>query len=96
MVIGLVATLKVQKGKCEVFEKLFTQLQDAVNEKESGCNFYALHRSRTDAQTYRVLEQYASEEDHVAHGKSDHVQSMMADLGRCLAGTPDVEFLDAI
>ena len=37
---------------------------------EPGNHFYALHRSGTDSQVYKVMEQYASQEALEAHSQS--------------------------
>ena len=58
MAIGLIATIKVQEGKNEAFETVFLELAQRVREDEPGNMLYALHRSTTDAQTYKVMEQY--------------------------------------
>ncbi len=96
MAIGVTAKLKIQDGKNEEFEAIFTELMEAVNTQESGCNFYALHKSRTDPQTYIVLEQYADEESLAAHGKTDHFRSLGAKMGACMAGAPEIEVMDAV
>ena len=96
MAIGVTAKLTIQEGKNEEFEGIFSELMAEVNAKESGCNFYALHKSRTDAQSYIVLEQYADEESLAAHRKTDHFRSLGKKMGGCLAGAPEVEIMDAI
>lgn len=96
MAIGVIARLSVQDGKNEEFEVLFKQLQEAVNANEDGCNFYAIHQSRTDSQTYIVLEQYADEEAAAAHGKTEHYRRIGAQLGACMAGEAEIELFDSI
>ena len=96
MAIGVTAKLTVKEGKNEEFELLFKELQAAVNSKEDGCNFYAIHQSRIDSQLYVVLEQYADEAAAVAHGKTEHYRRIGAQLGACMAGEPEVELFDSI
>jgi quinol monooxygenase YgiN len=96
MAVGVIAKLTILEGKNAEFEDIFTRLTAAVTENESGCNFYTLHKSRTDPQVYKVLEQYASEEALAAHGKTDYFRSMGAELGPCLAAAPEIEYLDAV
>ncbi len=67
-----------------------------VNSNEDGCHLYALHQSRTDAQAYVVLEQYADQAALDAHGKTDFSRSIGAKLADCLAAAPEVEYLDAV
>lgn len=96
MAVGVIAKLTILEGKNAEFEEIFTRLAAAVLENESDCNFYALHKSRTDPQTYMVLEQYASEEALAAHGKTDYFRSIGAELGPCLGAAPEIEYLDAV
>lgn len=96
MAIGVTAKLTIQEGKNEEFEGIFAELMAEVNAKESGCNFYALHKSRADGQSYMVLEQYADEESLAAHSKTDYFRSLGAKMGGCLAGAPEIEIMDAI
>ena len=96
MAIGVTAKLTVQAGKNEEFESVFSRLMAAVKDQESGCNFYAIHQSRTDSQIYMVLEQYVDEEALAAHGKSDHFRSLGAELAPCMAAAPEIEYFDAI
>lgn len=96
MSIGVIARLKIQEGKNEEFESIFSELAAAVHAKESGNNFYALHRSRDDNTAYVVLEQYEDQAALDAHGQSDHFKTIGAKMGGCLAGRPEVEYLDAV
>ena len=96
MAIGVTAKLTVQDGKNEEFEGLFKQLQEAVNASEDGCNFYAIHQSRSDSQSYMVLEQYVNQEAAEAHSKTEHYKRIGAQLGSCMAGAPEVELFDSI
>jgi quinol monooxygenase YgiN len=96
MTIGVIARLTVQAGKNADFEAIFKRLADAVNSREPGCHFYALHRSRIDAQQYVVLEQYADQAALDAHGGTDYFGSIGAELAGCLAAPPKIEYLDAV
>ncbi len=95
MAIGMIARLKIKEGMNAEFEKVFTQLASAVRENESGCNFYALHKS-DDPQTYVVLEQYADQDALDAHGKSDHFRTLGRQMGPCMDGRAELERLEAV
>ena len=58
MTIGLLATITIQEGKNAEFEEAFLSLTKLVRENEPGNIFYALHRSGSDPQVYKVMEQY--------------------------------------
>ena len=94
--IGVIATLRVKDGKTQEFESLFGQLATQVRANESGNVAYQLCRSRTEADTYKVLELYRDEEALEAHRASAHFQAAGPGLGSVLSGRPDVEVLDAI
>lgn len=94
--IGVVATLKIQEGKTEEFETVFKDLMAQVKANEPGCLAYQLTKSRTEPGTYKVLELYANEEALKAHGQSDYFKAAGPKMGPCLAGRPEVEYLDAV
>ena len=96
MTIGVIATLTVQEGKNAEFEVAFTELVAQVNANESGCNFYQIHRSRTDPQVYKVLEQYIDQASFDAHGKSEYFREIGKRLGPCMAAAPDIELVDGL
>ena len=96
MAIGVIATLKIQEGKNSEFEQTFKALAEKVLANEKGVAFYALHRSQSDPQTYKVLEQYQSEEDLKVHGETDYFKEAGRALAGMLAGAPDIERLDAV
>lgn len=96
MAIGIIAKLTIQEGKNEEFEAIFGELQTAVNEKEAGNIFYALHRSRTSDTEYVVLEQYVDQAALDAHGTTEHMKTIGGKLGTVMGGRPEVEYLDAV
>ena len=85
MTIGVIATLTIAEGKNEEFEGIFSELVRQVNDKEAGCNFYQIHRSRKDPQVYVVLEQYADQESFDAHGKTEYFRELGKQMGACMA-----------
>lgn len=94
--IGIIATLKVQDGKGPEFEGVFKGLAEQVRGNESGCLCYQLTKSRTDPNTYKVLELYADQDALTHHGQTDYFRAAGAKMGPCLAGRPDIEMLDAV
>jgi quinol monooxygenase YgiN len=94
--IGIVATLTIQDGKHAAFEAAFKDLAAQVKANEPGCLVYQLTKSRTEPNTYKVLELYASEEAAKHHGGSAHFKAGGALLAPSLAGRPEIEYLDAV
>ena len=94
--ICILATLKVKKGKEELFEKTFIELSKNVREIEKGNIFYQISKDREVENTYIVMEQYTDQESVDSHGKSDHFRSAGRAIGECLDGPPVIKYLDAL
>ena len=96
MAIGLVATMKIKPGTNEAFETAARELMAVVRAEEPGNKVYQFCKSRTDPETYVVLELYADQAALDAHGKSDNFRAAGAKMGPSMAGRPDVQRFDAI
>ena len=94
--IGVVAVLKVQEAKAAEFEEVFKGLQQQVRANEDGCVAYQLTKSRTEPGTYKVLELYKDADALKHHGGTDYFKAAGAKMGPCMAGRPEVEYLDAV
>ena len=96
MAIGLLATITVLEGKNADFEAAFLALTEQVRANEPGNIFYALHRSPSDPQVYKVMEQYESPEALDSHGKTDYFREANKQLEGLVAGAPEIEILEAV
>ena len=94
--IGVIATLRVQDGKGADLEKVFADLSAQVKANEAGCLLYQLTKSRTEPNTYKVMEIYASEEALKHHGSTDYFRAAGPGIGATLGGRPEIEYLDAV
>ena len=94
--IGIVATIRVQDGKGPDFEAVFLELTAKVRANEPGNLLYQLTRSRTEANTYKVLELYIDQDAVAAHGVSDHFKELGRKMGPFMAGRPDIEYVDGV
>jgi quinol monooxygenase YgiN len=94
--IGVNATLKVQDGKNAEFEGVFRDLVAQVRANEKGNLAYALTKSRADPNTYKVLELYTDQAALDHHGQTDYFRAAGPKLGPCLAGRPEIEYLDGV
>lgn len=94
--IGVLATLRVRDGKSREFESLFADLAQQVRCDEPGNLLYQLYRSRTEPDTYKVLEIYGSDDDLEAHRTSPHVKAAGPTIGALLAERPGIEILDGV
>jgi quinol monooxygenase YgiN len=96
MAIGLIAKITVQQGKNAEFEQAFLALTEQVRANEPGNIFYILHRSKSDPQVYKVLEQYESAEALDAHGKASYFREANKVLATLVAAAPEIEVLDTV
>jgi quinol monooxygenase YgiN len=96
MAIGVIATLKVQAGKGPELETVFAELAAQVRAGEPGNKLYQLTRPRGTEDTYIVMELYDDQASIEAHGKSDHFRAAGPRIGACLAGRPDIQYLDSV
>ena len=96
MAIGVVATIKIKPGTNEAFEAVAKELMAAVRANEPGNSVYQFCKSRTEPETYVVLEIYADQTALDAHGKSEHFRTVGAKMGPSMAGRPSVQYLDSI
>ncbi len=94
--IGVIATLRIQDGKAQAFEDAFRDLTAQVKANEPGCLSYQLTRSRTDPNTYKVLELYKDQAAVSLHGETPYFREAGPKLGATLAAIPDIEYLDAV
>jgi quinol monooxygenase YgiN len=94
--LGIVATIRVQDGKGPDFEAVFAELAAKVRANEPGNLLYQLTRSRTEANTYKVLEMYKDDEAVTAHRGMAYFRELGAKMGPSMAGRPEVEILDAV
>jgi quinol monooxygenase YgiN len=94
--IGLVATLKVKAGTEDEFAKIFGELRTQVKANEKGCLQYDFFKSKSDGTTFIVMEQYATQADLDAHGKTDYFRAAGAKFGGMLDGAPGLVFADKV
>lgn len=94
--IGVIAKLNIKEGKQEDFEKVALDLMAKVKANEPGCITYKLYKSKKSDTEYTFLEQYESQDALKAHGQSEHFKAAQGGLGACLAGAPNIEYLDSV
>ena len=94
--IGIIATLKVQEAKAAEFEGVFKDLTEQVRANEPGNLCYQLTKSRTEAGVYKVLELYKDQDAVTHHSGTDYFKAAGPKMGPCLAGRPEIEYLDGV
>lgn len=96
MTIGVVAKLKIKAGQEDAFKDVFGALQAAVRAQEPGCKQYDLFQSKKEPQMFVVMEQYATQADLEAHGKTAHFAAAGPKLFALLDGAPVLEYSSKI
>ena len=94
MIAGLKIIL-VKPGHEQEFETLFGELRSAMLEHEPDCLLYSLLKSRTNAQSYVVHEQYRDHEALSAHQEAPHGKAYFPKI-RAILEKIEVEYFDII
>lgn len=90
--ITVVAKLQANAGKEAELKAVLTEMVGNVKKREAGAvPTYSLHVSDSDPTLFLFYEQYTSKDAFDAHGKTDHMKAMGAQLGGLLAGRPVIE-----
>lgn len=82
---GITAQQKVRPGMAEEYIEMFKRLQAIVREQESGNVYYDLYRSRSDENTFHIMERYDSKEALKLHGQSDEFVAIVTPMRAMLA-----------
>jgi quinol monooxygenase YgiN len=90
---GIVALQKVQPGKAEEYIEMFKRLQKVVREQEPGNIYYDLYRSRSDDDTFHVMERYDSKEALKAHGQSEEFKELVTPMRAMMAEPTKAEIV---
>ena len=96
MSIGVIAVLKIQADKTAEFEAFFGELAKQVRANEPGNLAYQLTKSRTEPDTYKVLELYADQDALTHHGGTDYFKAAGPKFAAVLGGRPEIEYLDGV
>ena len=94
--IGIIATIKTKDGQGAEFEAVFRELSAKVRANEKGNKLYQLTKSRTEPNTYRVLELYADQDALTAHGQTEYFKELGRKMGAAMDGRPQIEMLDSV
>jgi len=90
--ITIVAKLQAAPGKEADLRTVLTEMVGNVKTKETGkVPTYSLHTSDTDPALFLFYEQYSDADALTAHGTTDHMKAMGAQLSGLLAARPVIE-----
>ncbi len=96
MTIGVIATLKCRTARARSSKACSRAWRRTCAPTSPSNKLYQLCKSRADANTYIVMEMYTGQDAIEAHRASDHFRAAGPKLGACLAGRPEIQFLDAV
>jgi quinol monooxygenase YgiN len=71
----LTAMVKAKPGQEDVVKEALLSLVEPTR-KEAGCLCYNLHQSKADPTQFNFYEQWASQDDLNAHGKTPHMKAL--------------------
>lgn len=94
--IAILATLTIKEGTAEQFEQIFARLSASVRADEAGNLAYQLCRTRSDQNTYKVIEMYCDEDALQAHRSAEHFRAAGPELAAVLSERPQIEYFDAV
>ncbi|HXQ12786.1 MAG TPA: putative quinol monooxygenase [Caulobacteraceae bacterium] len=94
--IAIVATLKIRDGTNAEFEAASRAHMANVKANEPGNLGYTFAKSRSDPNTYKVLELYKDDAALTAHREARHQRDFGGKVGPLFAGRPEIELFDAI
>ena len=92
--IGVLATLKIRPETNTTFEEIANRMTVAVKENEPGNVYYNFYKE--DETTYVVMERYSSQADLDAHGKTEHMKTIGNEMGKYMAGPPEIKILQGL
>lgn len=87
--LRVVALFRAKPDKIEELKEVLTAFVGPTV-KEKGCVFYQLHQNLADPCDFSFLEEWESEEDLNAHGRSEHIQLGRQKFPDLVAQPPDV------
>jgi len=96
MPITVIAKIKAKAGSEGEVEGAFKEMIGKVRANEPGTLIYALHRSVQDPTVFVFYEVYQDQAAFDAHGKTEHMRALGAQLGGKLDGRPTVDVLNEV
>lgn len=90
-----IARMKVFPEKEAQFIDACERMEKAVAQNEDGALIYKFYRLR-EANSFAVIESFASEEADAAHQASDHFKEIAQDMIPCIDGGWTREYLDPL
>jgi quinol monooxygenase YgiN len=96
MAIGIIVRLKTNPGKGEAFEAAFATQAKGVRADEPGNKLYQLVKSRTEPDTYVVMELYDNDAALQAHREAPHMVANRPNMAGLVAPGTTIEIFDAV
>ena len=89
--VTVIATLRVQSGKEEAFQREAEKMITHVKANEPGTLTYVLHRSSADPTEFMFYEVYKDQEALNTHGASEPMRHFFGAVGGFVAGRPEIK-----
>lgn len=94
--VAVIAVVTVREGLRVTFEHAMLDLSSAVRANEPGNLLHQLTRAPGESGRYKIIEFYKDRRSVDDHIHSPHFRTIWPRIEPCLAGPPDVEFLDIV
>lgn len=90
-----IAILNIQSGKGEEFEKAYDTVASILNDAE-GSHGATLHRGVEEPESYTLIVEWDSVDDHVALTGKPEFEQFGSAIGEYLAGQPEVRHVEPV
>lgn len=93
--LTVVAKAKARPGMEKELEKILLESVEKTH-LESGCVFYAVHRSVQEPGVFLTYERWLSKQDMENHLSSIHIKQLFEKLPPLVAAPPELNVLETI
>ena len=90
--VGVIAKMTAKEGQRDALVAALQPLVNAVND-EPGTEVYALHTDSATPELVWFYELYSDQDALIAHGTSETMKKVGAELAALLDGRPELFFL---
>ncbi|MGJ7491501.1 putative quinol monooxygenase [Variovorax sp. ZT4R33] len=94
--IGMIVRINVKEGKSAEFERAFAVQGQSVRANELGNHLYELFQSRTQPDTYTLVELYDDDHALAVHKEAPHMVANRPLIEPLVEGRPVVEKFDIV
>lgn len=87
---------EIAPGRQAEFERATAFHANNVRTRDPSYSLYSLTKVRDSETSYILMQQFESWETQLAHQSYDYVLAAMPAMSACLAGPPEIDWLEVI